>query len=1277
MRTFLLMFMAVGLAAAAFAIYLHNQGPLQKPPPDQVASGNLGFDPDAETAGDVGPGQKPWIRVLDSLRRLQYRFRADDYTPRGGGLIDVSGVEAHFFQYVDESKDPNVRKFRTQQVRIHGKNGNIEVQQAPQASPGGGGFEKGPGGPPKRGLLNDVTIYVISRWTPELERRLREPGAEQALANITATMPNIAFDNERFEITTHEYTDVDGTFVPADQVPVHATGDYEFNGKGMTLRWNDVDGRLEYLEVAHGNYLVVRDADMLHKSTPGGFGPVDKGPPTRPIVQGASTDGMATPLLDERGRPLQFAAAGKPKPATGPGSKGGSRKKQKGPQPPYRATFDDNVTISEGEPEVSESQLAQADAMKVEFLPGTKAPATRPSSQPATKPGVAANEPPATQAAAAPTTQSAAAPATRPQLAAGAPQTRPTSRPSGDAPLIIRWTGKLRVVPIDEPGDIPPALKPGESVVRLLGTKSPVQLSRETMRAWCAGADYFSSDGSAQLTSSKQYGPVRLKQIADPNARGGMQEADITTQQINYNGTNRVAVLHGESTAHIIMPQQPATRPAVAGTTAIALKPATQPAPQALDATWTKEGRLHFQPAVTGAAMSFERAELEGDVDVKHPQMALRSQRLDLFFEDRPATRPTTAPATNPASQPSTRPVSQSILKRMIATTRVWCDLTDSSGRRQTVTTDRLTMATALDTEGKLYPQIINADGKAHAYDGQQDLQAGHLQLKLVPATRPATRPTTRSTAATAPASTGDLDTASVELQEMKAWSRVFVRNAEGSTAVGERMDVHVIDGQPIARLEGSPLAAWTTYGWLGRRLESMSRVCMAPLASVTDPKGSRATGPIIDFDPRRQWAKVTGRGTIRAIQSDPRDAKSATQPTTRSTASRPSTQPAPKFADIFWEQNAELDGAKNLITVSGPVLIASTDADGTRQTATGKRAVIELIDRPATQPTTKPVAKTEQTKPAAGTAAKPGTRPTTRAARSTTRPSGGAAGIAGGGMDVLKDKIVSAFNLEKDAVVNSTLADATGILRQTEIRSNTLRYETGETAATAGTRPAASPLAIGSGGTGRLLALGPGTMISRDHRPPATRPAKGQTPADPPPPDQARGATAFRWEKGMTYDQPTRKSTMLGNVLIVHQADEPQAEPVRVNGERVEAFFEPKPQPATQPTTRPGVRPATRPANESPESAMQLKWLTIKGNVVMDRGGSTLTADRADYNPATGWLVAVGAPRVPAVYSNSTGADITYADEIHWNTQTWIAKFIGIRGRASAGDKTALPGGK
>jgi hypothetical protein len=64
-------------------------------------------------------------------------------------------------------------------------------------------------------------------------------------------------------------------------------------------------------------------------------------------------------------------------------------------------------------------------------------------------------------------------------------------------------------------------------------------------------------------------------------------------------------------------------------------------------AAWTREGRLRFKNGL-GGDMTFDRAEFEGDVDVRHPQLALKSQQLALLFEEQ--VKPTTRAAATAAS---------------------------------------------------------------------------------------------------------------------------------------------------------------------------------------------------------------------------------------------------------------------------------------------------------------------------------------------------------------------------------------------------------------------------------------------------------------------------------------------------------------------------------------------------------------------------------------------------------------------------------------------------
>ncbi|MDB5297870.1 MAG: hypothetical protein JWO31_3853, partial [Phycisphaerales bacterium] len=254
-RTILLMLGVLAASAGGFYVYVRTQAPAPRatktvaPPPPQP------IDRDAGTAGSMGPGDKPWVKVFDSDKKLSYQFRAGGYEPQHNGPINVADVTAEFFQYVKLSRDPADKRTRTQKVQITGKTGTVEIQQGPRATADKGMDRGGSGGPPKRGLLNDVVIRVF-------------PTLAATRPTVTVVTPNAAFDNESFEISTKAYTAPDGTVVPADQVPVTATGDYEFKGRGLTLRWNDLDGRLELLEIAHGEYLYIKDPDGLRRGGP-------------------------------------------------------------------------------------------------------------------------------------------------------------------------------------------------------------------------------------------------------------------------------------------------------------------------------------------------------------------------------------------------------------------------------------------------------------------------------------------------------------------------------------------------------------------------------------------------------------------------------------------------------------------------------------------------------------------------------------------------------------------------------------------------------------------------------------------------------------------------------------------------------------------------------------------------------------------------------------------------------------------------------------------------
>src|SRR5207244_11364609 len=103
---------------------------------------------------------------------------------------------------------------------------------AGQAMKGGGS------GAPRRGRLNDV---VVKLYRDVADRAAEAAGKAGTGPMLTMVTNNIAFDNESFEMSTESYRDANGRTGPAAQVPIHVFGDYDFDGRGLKLRWNEVD----------------------------------------------------------------------------------------------------------------------------------------------------------------------------------------------------------------------------------------------------------------------------------------------------------------------------------------------------------------------------------------------------------------------------------------------------------------------------------------------------------------------------------------------------------------------------------------------------------------------------------------------------------------------------------------------------------------------------------------------------------------------------------------------------------------------------------------------------------------------------------------------------------------------------------------------------------------------------------------------------------------------------------------------------------------------------
>ncbi|HWP40594.1 MAG TPA: hypothetical protein VNL70_06675, partial [Tepidisphaeraceae bacterium] len=240
MRTLLLIVSTVVVLALVAGLYVWMQPPTQTrsvampPRPGAPRQGGSAPATTSHTQTIIGEGQDVWVLVPDEKTgATKYRFRARRYEPQPDGTVIVTRPEAEFY-------------LRDQIVRLEGSHGRVIMPAADATSPRLGGAT----GPPRRGELYDVTISMA-----------RTPRPQQPV--LVATMNNIAFDNDTFRIATDAYIAPDGARVPGDQVPVRIRGlEWDFDGRGLTIRWNDRDQRLELLQIAHGESATIKSPQL-------------------------------------------------------------------------------------------------------------------------------------------------------------------------------------------------------------------------------------------------------------------------------------------------------------------------------------------------------------------------------------------------------------------------------------------------------------------------------------------------------------------------------------------------------------------------------------------------------------------------------------------------------------------------------------------------------------------------------------------------------------------------------------------------------------------------------------------------------------------------------------------------------------------------------------------------------------------------------------------------------------------------------------------------------
>ncbi len=784
MRSFLLICATIFVLALALFAYLWFQPDVAEQPAQRMLVEKPASRPSSTTKiAGLGVVDSAWILRIDpKTGELASRFRGDEYDPQPDNSVLVKHPEADFF-----SNDGK------QRIHIAGQTGRVIL--AGTAAREAGNFS-GKMEPPSRGLLHDVVITLF------------EP-ADAPEPSVTATMNNAAFDNDAFRIETTAFTDADGHHVPADQVPVKVRGnDYDFDGRGLVIAWNERDRKLQLLEIEHGERLTIKNLKALNNPQLTGL-QSNPCPGDRPLDGMLASRDQSDVMLIAEIRKRHLTRAQMRRAATRRAAAEAQVEAERAAAAHhatptiYRATFNGDVHILE-----SDKRIGTADLMNVDVLQGSP-PGTQPTSKTA-----AATTHSADLSASKPATRHTPAhhehsPTTEPTTSAASKLPKPTSRPL-QGPITVRWTGKLRVVPLDQT-PLQQNIKPNKAIVQLIG--NPVVLDRDGSHITCASASYNSGDESADLTSSPS---VPLVRLAD--ARGAV----FLTPHLIYTETapqQKFATLIGPSTGTIPLKDTDAKM-------------------QFVHASWQDQCKLTLTTDEDGRTQ-IQHAQLTKDVVVNHPQLDLTSNELGLDF----------APVTNRHPAPRNSDAVEVDLRQIVATGNVHAKMHNAEGKVQTLDTNRLEVDTGTDADGDTFVRVIDASGNVVSRADEGMLTSGHLVAYLKPPTsKPAvTQPATTqplAQAITKPKSASPFGN-SADLDHLIAEDHVRYATTQGSTATADRLAIEPDNGYQRVVLTGTP-------------------------ATVGSPT-SRVRSNLIRFTPDANFAEIPGPGTLHATSQPSR----------------------------------------------------------------------------------------------------------------------------------------------------------------------------------------------------------------------------------------------------------------------------------------------------------------------------------------------------------------------------------------------------------------------
>jgi hypothetical protein len=777
MRSFVLVVLTLFVAAFGFGVYWVLQGSegIGPDPTKRLVSPVAGGATTLPTATGSGlhPGTKPyWERRDPATGEITSRMRAASYEFLKDGRAKVEKPEVEFFLHDG------------QLLRIIGETGTVIMEETGKVN----SSINAPAGVPRGGELQKVRILML-------------PSAAATRPTLTVVTNNVSFDNETFQVQTAAF-EADGQTVPWQLVPVTVRGDdYEFDGRGLRMRYDELRRRLDFLQISSGQRLLVKHPKKIMKGAETSQQPVAaKAAAPGPVAQPAAV------------APMPLPAQAKPTPVATPATPvAANAAEAKAEEPVYRATFDQSVQIFQGG-----QRIATAQTLQVDFLGrggddlsslGLGSTTTRPANGRAeTKPIADVVPKPEGVAEAASTASAAAGHAMAKASAATQPE---------EQPLEIRWTGPLTVLPV--PGDRPDRIASGESIIRMASTPiRPVLIVRETPEGKhvlrCGSLTYWTIDGGVQLENAENV-PVEMT-----DSRG----SHLVTQSLLFSQKDGTALLTGKSRATI--PLQMIEQP----------KAANDAKPDLLNVSWTDRCTLYLEGSVL-EEMTLMSANLQGSVIATHPRVQLSSQTLQLAFAPpEPGAKP--AAATQRSSP---------VLKQMDASGNVRCVARGTGGEADVrrIDCDTLTLQTARTPTGELYAQTLVAIGQVHAVDQDRDLKAGFVAVSLAP---PSAKSETRPAIAGADVLPG-------QLESLIAHENVRVTTANGEVAEGDELVIKTegketeatLHGRPATVTRGNNVLSGPILDMLQER-QQLTVTGEGKLKGMTEKKGNRPPRPVV-----------------------------------------------------------------------------------------------------------------------------------------------------------------------------------------------------------------------------------------------------------------------------------------------------------------------------------------------------------------------------------------------------------------------------------------------